>query len=46
VSDATVAAIQGAIDDPAQEQLRQYRNAREVQLWAGLLLGSPEFQRH
>ncbi|MCC7342918.1 MAG: DUF1800 domain-containing protein [Bryobacterales bacterium] len=46
VSESTVASIHKAIDDPAQEQLRQFRGASEPQLWAGLLLGSPEFQRH
>lgn len=42
---STVEAIRKAVSDPAQEQLRQYRGSTEAQLWAGLLLGSPEFQR-
>jgi uncharacterized protein (DUF1800 family) len=42
---STVDAIRKAVSDPAQEQLRQYRGSTEAQLWAGLLLGSPEFQR-
>ena len=46
VNESTVASIAKAIDDPAQEQLRQSRGATEAQIWAGLLLGSPEFQRH
>ena len=46
VSESTVASIGKAIDDPGQEQLRQFRGATEAQIWAGLLLGSPEFQRH
>ncbi len=46
VNESTVASIAKAIDDPAQEQLRQFRGATEAQIWAGLLLGSPEFQRH
>lgn len=45
VSETTVASIGKAINDPSQEQLRQYRGATEAQIWAGLLLGSPEFQR-
>lgn len=44
-NEATTGAIRNAIGDPAQEQLRQYRGSSEAQLWAGLLLGSPEFQR-
>lgn len=46
VSESTVERIGKAIDDPAQEQLRPFRGATEAQMWAGLLLGSPEFQRH
>ncbi|MDZ7637097.1 MAG: DUF1800 domain-containing protein [Bryobacterales bacterium] len=45
LSETTSASIGRAIADPEQQQLRQFRNASEAQLWAGLLLGSPEFQR-
>lgn len=45
VSETTIASIGKAVADPAQEQLRNFRGATEAQIWAGLLLGSPEFQR-